>query len=187
MTHNNPNKQIYVASNASNSGLGAVILHKEDGKLKPIQHASRMLLPAEMNYSQIEKEGLAIIFAIRKFHKYIHSREFILQTDRRPLLAIFGSKKGIPTYTANRLQKWATMLFNYSFKMEFLPSKEIAHADGLSRLIPKNTEPLKETIIASLKSEMDIKYVLFNTVKELPVTLKEIKFQISSLIKPKKN
>ena len=61
--------------------------------------------------------------------------------------------------------------------MEFLLSKEITYADGLSRLIPKNTEPREETIIASLTSEMDIKYVLFNTVKELPVTLEEIKFK----------
>ena len=64
------------------------------------------------------------------------------------------------------------MLLNYSFVMEFLPSKEIAHADGLSRLIPKNTETLEETVIASLKSEIDVKYV-----KELPVTLKEINFK----------
>ena len=77
LTHYNPNKQIYVVSDASNSGLGAVILHKEDGKLKPIQYVSRTLLPAEMKYSQIEKEGLAIIFAIKKFHKYVHGREFI--------------------------------------------------------------------------------------------------------------
>ena len=76
-------------------GFGAVILHKEDVKLKAIQHVSRTLFLAEMNYSQIEKEGLAIIFAIKKFHKYVHGREFILQKDHRPLLAIFGSKKGI--------------------------------------------------------------------------------------------
>ena len=77
----------------------------------------------------------------------------------------------------NRLQRWATMLLNYSFKIEFLASKEIAHADGLSRLIPKNTEALEETVIASLKSEMDVKYVLFKTVKELPVAPEEMKFK----------
>ena len=41
----------------------------------------------------------------------------------------------------------------------------------------KNTEPLEETVIGSLRSEMDAKYVLFNVVKELPVTLEEIKFK----------
>ena len=72
--------------------------------------------------------------------------------------------------------------------MEFLLSKEIAHADGFFRLIRENTEPLEETVIASLKSEMNVKYVLFNTVKKLPVTLKEINSRqnlISSFIKSK--
>ena len=126
-----------------------------------------------MNYSQIEKEVSAIIFAIKK---YVHGREFILQTGHCPLLAIFSSKKGIPTLTTNRLQRWATMLLNYSFKMEFLQSKQIAHADRLSRLIPKNTEPLEEIVIASLKLEMDVKYFFFNTIKEPPVKLEEIEF-----------
>ena len=62
---------MYVASDASNFCLAAVLLHKEDSKLKPIHQALRFLLSAEMNYSQIEKEGLAIIFAIKKFHKYM--------------------------------------------------------------------------------------------------------------------
>ena len=88
LTHYNPNKQIYVASDASNFGLGAVILHKEDVKLKPIQHVLRMLLPVEMNFLQIEKENLAIIFENKKFHKYVHSSEFILQTDHRPYLVL---------------------------------------------------------------------------------------------------
>ena len=61
--------------------------------------------------------------------------------------------------------------------MEFLLLKEIAHADGLSRLIPKNTEPLEESVIASLRSKMDIKYILFNTVKEFPIVLEEIEFK----------
>ena len=59
--------------------------------------------------------------------------------------------------------------------MKFLLSNEIAHADGLSKLIQNKTEPLEETVIASLKSEMDVKYVFFNT--ELPATQEEIKFK----------
>ena len=178
LTHYDPKKEIYVATDASGLGLGAVLLHKEEnGQLKAVSHASRTLLPAEKNYSQIEKEALGIIFAVKKYHKYLHGRSFVLQTDHRPLLSIFGSKKGIPTHTANRLQRWATILLNYTFKMEFLPSKKIAHADGLSRLIPKLSEPLEETVIAALSTEMEIKQVLCNTVKELPVTLEEIKFK----------
>ena len=61
--------------------------------------------------------------------------------------------------------------------MKFLPSKKIPHTDCLSILIPKIREPLEETVIASLNSRMDIKKVLYNTIKELPVTLEEIRFK----------
>ena len=54
--------------------------------------------------------------------------------------------------------------------MGFLPSKKIPHSDGLSRLIPKIREQLAKTVITSLSSEMEIKNVLYNAVKELPVT-----------------
>ena len=176
LTHFNPDLEIIVASDASSYGIGACILHKmPDGSHKPIAHASRTLLPAERNYSQIEKESLGIIFAVTKFHRYIHGRHFRLQTDHKPLLNIFGSKKGLPTHTANRLQRWGTILLNYNFNMEFLPSKKLCHADGLSRLIPKQSEPLEDTVIASLRTERDLKTSLCNTIRELPVTLDEIK------------
>ena len=61
--------------------------------------------------------------------------------------------------------------------MEFLPSQKIPLTDGLSRLIPKIRKPLKETVIASVTSEMDIKNVLYNTIKEQPVTVEEIRLQ----------
>ena len=68
LAYNDPKKELIVASDASNYGIGAVLLHKfEDGVTKPIAHASRALLPAERNYSQIKKEGLAITYAVKKF------------------------------------------------------------------------------------------------------------------------
>lgn len=56
-----------------------------------------------------------------------------------------------------------------------MPSRKIAHADGLSRLIPKNSELLEETVIAALNEEKELAEVLVNTVRELPVTLEEIR------------
>ena len=107
-------------------------------------HASRTLLPAEKNYSQIEKESLAIIYTIKKFHRFIHGSKFTLQMDHRPSLTIFSSNKGILTHTANRLQHWGIILLN--FKMEFLSSKKLGHVVGLSRLIPEFSEPLENTV-----------------------------------------
>ena len=117
-------------------------------------YASRSLLPTEKQYSQIEKEALGIIFAVTKFHRYLHGRRFILQTDHKPLITIFGFKKGLPVYTANRLLHWGTILLNYNFKIEFLTSKNICHEDSFSRLIPQNTEVFEDSIIATLRTNL---------------------------------
>ena len=77
----------------------------KDGTLKVVQHAARTLTKAEMNYSQPDREGLAVIFAVTNFHRIIYGRRFMLQTDPAPLSRIFGARTGIPIYTANRLQR----------------------------------------------------------------------------------
>ena len=78
-THYNPDFDIIVASDGSSYGVGSCIQHKmTDGTTKPIAHASRALLPAEKNYSQIEKEALGIIFVASKFHRFIDGGHFTL-------------------------------------------------------------------------------------------------------------
>ena len=58
--------------------------------------------------------------------------------------------------------------------MEYISSKNIGHADGLSRLIRKCAEPLEDTVIAALREEKELSGLLCNTIRELPVTLDDI-------------
>lgn len=67
------------------------------------------------------------------------------------------------------------ILLNYNFKIEFLTSKNICHVESLLRYILKNMEVFKDFIIVILTMNCEIKNMIVNTVKELPVTLADIK------------
>ena len=140
LVHYDPNLPIVVASDASPTGLGAVISHVlPNEEEKPIAYASRTLTPAEQNYSQIEKEALGIIFAVQKFHIYLYGREFLLETDNQPLSFILNPNRAIPAVAASRIQRWAIQLSGYRYKIKCKRSKDNAVADGLSRLPIQNT------------------------------------------------
>lgn len=100
---------------------------------RPIAFASRTLNQTEMNYSQVDKEALAIVFGVNKFNNYLWGNKFKLKSDCKPLISIFGSKKGIPVLTASRLQRYSVMLSGYDFEISFIKSENNS-ADGLSRL-----------------------------------------------------
>ena len=126
---------IQMATDASAYGIGAVISHQlPNGEEKPIAFASRTLSSSERNYTQIEKEALALIFGVRKFHQYLYGRKFTMITDHRPLTTILGPKKGIPPIAAARLQCWVVQLAAYTYDIEFKSTKEHRNADALSRL-----------------------------------------------------
>ena len=77
------NRPFLVRTDASETGVGALLLQEyEDGKF-PVMCASKKLLPRERNYSTIERECLAIVFAIKKFYNYLYGREFGLETDHQ--------------------------------------------------------------------------------------------------------
>ena len=105
LVHYDPALPLKLAADASAYGVGAVISHVlSDGTERPIAFASRTLSPSETNYTQLEKEALALIFGIKKFHQYLYGRHFVLVTDHKPLMAILGPKKRIPSYSAASCQ-----------------------------------------------------------------------------------
>lgn len=153
-------KPLFVTTDASEYGVGAVLSHKIDGE--PVCFASASLNKAQKNYSQVEKEALAIIFAVKKFHKFIYGRKFSLITDHQPLQFIFDPLKKIPVTANARLQRWALLLSGYQYDIKYRKGTLLGNADALSRL----PLPVETKVTDSINS--------FNFTSDMPLDFKDI-------------
>ena len=115
-------------TDASNSGIGAILLQYYDNTPFPVAYASRKLLDREKRYSAIERECLSIVFGVDKFRYYLLGKEFLLEVDHRPLVYL-NKLKG----SNARLMRWALCLQTYRFRIVYVPGKENLGADLLSR------------------------------------------------------
>jgi len=119
---------LVVRTDASGVGLGAVLLQDQGFGLQPIIFASKKLNDAEKNYATVERECLAVVWAVGKFSQYVFGRHFIVQCDHQPLQHLDRIKQTNP-----RLLRWALQLQPYDFHVEVIPGKTNIDADFLSR------------------------------------------------------
>ena len=122
-------KPFIVQCDASEKGIGAILLQEyPDGKF-PVMCASKKLLPRECKYSMIERECLAIVYAIKKFYNFLYGREFYIETDHQPLAYIQRRK-----VENSRVMRWALFLQNFRFTIKAIKGKDNVGADYLSRV-----------------------------------------------------
>ena len=145
LAHYSPDKDLILACDASPYGVGAILSHVMDGQERPVAFTSRTLAAAEKNYSQLDKEALAIIFGVKKFHRYLAGRKFCIFSDHRPLQYLLGERNAIPAMASARVQRWALTLSAYDYQIVYKPGSKHANADSLSRL-PLPEEPVEVPI-----------------------------------------
>lgn len=119
---------LVLQTDASMVGLGAVLSQVKEGIEQPIMYISRKLLKHERNYATVEKECLAIKWAIDKLRYHLVGREFTLVTDHAPLKWMSLNKD-----RNSRITRWFLELQNYKFKVEHRAGKLQGNCDALSR------------------------------------------------------
>ena len=139
----------------------------EDGSERPVAYASPTLSTAERNHGHLDKEALAVVFGVKKFHKFCMAAHFKIYTDHKPLLGLLHPEKVTPLMASSKMQRWALTLLAYKYELLYRPGNENGNADGLSRL------PVLD-VPGSTPVPGDIVYLL-ETINTSPVDATKIK------------
>ena len=107
---------------------------KETVHGQPSTSVQKVKYRRNRRYSHIQKEALSLVYALRKFHQFLYGRKFIVVTDHKPLVTLFAPDKGTPAMAANRLARWALLVHQYDYTVEYRRSKDHGNAHALSRL-----------------------------------------------------
>ncbi|XP_078250227.1 uncharacterized protein LOC144589461 [Pogona vitticeps] len=122
-------REFIIYTDASNSGVGAVLCQEdENGDQHPVSYLSRKLQKGERHLATVEKECLAIVYAIQKAKPYIWGRHFVLCTDHSPLQWL----KTMKTHNS-KLMRWALNLQDYDFEVKVVRGSVNCVADALSK------------------------------------------------------
>ena len=161
------NKDHIIQTDASKTGLGAVLL--QEGQ--PVVYASRTLTDTERRYSNIERELLSVVFGLERLHHYTFGKPITVETDHQPLTSIW--KKTIAT-SSPRLQRLLLRLAQYDVHIEYLRGRENVIADALSRVAAAKTDNTDYTDSLSNIEKIPVHYIT-QTAPASPERLQELR------------
>lgn len=122
-------KQFVLDTDASGSGIGAVLSQIQDGAEQVISYGSRSLTKAERRYSITRKELLAVVHFIKTYRPYLYGRRFVLRTDHSALKWMMSFKE-----PEGQLARWLDTLSEYDFEIRHRAGRIHGNADALSRI-----------------------------------------------------
>ena len=118
----------HVHIDASNFAIGAILAQPGEKNMDfPISYASRQLNSAEQNYTTIEREGLGMVYAVKKFRHYLLANKFVFFTDHQALLYLVNK-----SCNTGRIVRWFIILLEFDFTMVVKKGKTHQRADHLS-------------------------------------------------------
>ncbi|CAF4291665.1 unnamed protein product, partial [Didymodactylos carnosus] len=161
-----------IQTDASKIGIGAVLMQiHPNGDLR-IAYLSKKFTTTQMNWPATEQECYAIIYAIEKWHKYLDGREFIIETDHKPLLP-FNLKKQLNA----KCERWRLKLQQYKFSIRYIKGKHNTVADYLSRSPSDNASNDEDDHISSRSQATQTENSVVTSITASVVTRAQAKQQ----------
>lgn len=126
-----PQSTYILYTDASDYGVGAVLVQVRDGIERPVHYVSKSLTTEQRRWAVLEKEGYGIVWALQKLNPYLWGSKFEIRTDHKPLVNFFKN----PIKNA-KITRWSILLSEYACKICYCPGKQNDKADLLSRALP---------------------------------------------------
>ena len=144
---------------------------------KPVAFASKSLSETEQRYANIEREMLAVVYGCERFHTYLYGKQFVVETDHKPLEMIHLKNLSA---APQRLQRMLLRIQSYDLKIRYRPGSMMLVADALSRSPSKNRTTIDLDVRVDMVqfSSQKLKSIIHETNKDenLPA-LKEMVFE----------
>ena len=161
LNHPNYNKEFYLFTDASTTGVGAVLMQPDDnGDLRPLSFFSKTMSLTQTKYSPTKREALGLVLALQHYRYIITDYPVVVLTDHRPLVSLFKSK--LPVDTA--LARWCLIAQSFQIDLKYFADKLNIVADAFSKF------PLQVSVKDMRNSETLIEHKALDTTNDEDIT-----------------